>query len=380
MTSLPKDTTPWYQRRAVTGCLGALGVFLALIGSCTVTAELDRRRYYQGETIYQSYQQTNAVFSPDGKRLFGEVYSDLPTAAKTGELRAWDSSSGRLLWRARLPRSGQSYTCLGALAASRKHVALVSDETLEVRNAETGKRLWKASVSPTTHWKSLCFSVSGEWVHVAFGARVLTYRVTDGECIGSVKVINGAEEFTPYPLADGNVLLPDVKRKNSAETITRLVVCSPTTGKVLRRLSANAYRWGVSPDGTQVLIWEGSTLRVVDLRGRERARSRFTQYEHSAARFTFLPGNTGVRIAALHSYYQDKTDTLWHFRTGELVPATSDSHEWVLSPTGARALQIEIQGQEDRILPLGYLCETASGRLYANLEGTTGWRTERERP
>lgn len=364
---------PWYARRPVTRLLGITGCIVTLVASCLRISDQDERDHYRGDLMVAS--ETAVRFSENGQQLFGIVGTSTPKDSHW-ELRAWETSRGLLLWRQRLPADppgtyDYDYDMsqnTPAVATSGKYVAVATDTELALRLAETGWVLWR-SPSPVTSGAGLAFSPSGKLIAVSDTQSVSVFDVASGRKLSTFPVFYNGGQYPLHFLADGSVLVPEIRRDpKSKEQVTLLVARDPLTGATRRRIARDVLKWNVSPKADKVLVTQLRHVLLTTTTGKVTARHRLVGFDsYSGPKATFWADGTSVRISD-----NFQKSYLWNpAREGNAAITAQDVQREVLYfPTTTKAVRVSDIGGLGSHEPLGALVE--SGKRIA-LDGQTGW-------
>lgn len=366
---------PWYTRRPVTRFLGITGCIVTLVASCHRINVLDERNHYRGDQLVAS--ETAMCFSENGRQLFGIVGTSTPKDSHW-ELRAWETSQGRLLWRQGLPSTppgtydydyvmGQDTL---ALVTWGKYIAAVTDKELALRSTETGRVLWRTP-STTTDGFRICFSPSGKLIALSEprAESVRVFDVETGQKRNTFYVFSKAPSYPLHFLADGSVLVPEIRRDpKSKEDVTLLVARDPLTGATRRRIARDVVHWTVSPKADQVLITQQRQVLLTTPTGKVTARHRLVGFDgYSRPEATFWADGVSVRVT---DNYQ--RSYLWNpARVGSRAITARDFSRDVLDfPTTTKTVRVSSTWGPGSHEPLGALVEP---RKTIALEGQTGW-------
>lgn len=372
---------PWYSQRWFTRLLGAIGAVTVLVGTCTQLNEQEERERLRGDGLVT--HDSAAVFSSEGSTLFGLVYNDLP-GKNTTELRAWETKQGRLLWKLRVAsdQEGQYSSPLMTLAANKvtiaankAAVATLAGEALTLREGATGRLLWRISLKTTSVWAALRFSASSKLLFLADGGALTVFEVKTGQRLGRFPIFYNGANFIPYALPEETVLVPELRRvPGRQEVVTLLVAKDPRTGKLVRRIARDAEGWQMSSDSKRLLVEGKEGLRMLTPEGKSIATWSYPKGYLNNRSAAFLPEGRRVLISAYRDGYAEQLEVVWNPEANTSRAANPAERERpTTSPDGKRALVVEWHGGENNHFPLGHLQDLATGKVYAHLEGQTGW-------
>jgi WD40 repeat protein len=184
-----------------------------------------------------------ADFAPDG--------SSVLTASNDGVVTRWNADGTVSLWRQRSPA-----TSVAVHSPKGRYVAAAGYNYVEVRDAQTGQRLW---ISNSASGYSLRFSADEKELRAVDGWLVIrTYSSADGKLLGE----------TPRQQGDvvKIVLSRDAKWVAASHDDGVIRVWDAATAKISRELadqSLKASSLDFSPDSNQLAISDRSTPRVV---------------------------------------------------------------------------------------------------------------------
>ena len=292
--------------KSLTRSLGCLGVIftLASIGQMLSYAS------YPGENV------GGAVFSPDGKTLYG-IGGDNTPNHWGGVLTAWNAQTGQRLWRQELQENLNNIS----LSHDGKTLVLNRYDYLAFHDTATGRRVRQF---PLTHG-SYSFSIpvpftadDKEILVVADGGILEVLDVQSGK-------LRGKLHFSPTETLHGCALSPDGKR---------LVVYQ----------------------GNQLILREWSTNKTL-----AKQTVQETHYFNASNPLRFFPDGKRVLF----------DESVWNPAAKILRPCNPDESR-LTSPEGTRFVTLEQrQGRKNWREPLGTITNLAGKTI--PLEGQTGW-------
>jgi WD40 repeat protein len=296
-------------------CLSGLAMLgLAFLGYRSIT-----------ESPYRGQIVESAVFSRDGKSLFGTGY--LVTPQKTEfYLYAWDAATGQLRWRKPLLPEGVG---------------------------------------------ELTISHSGEWLLTTQYGVLTLYSTTSGTLEKSFRfpepknVLSTRHNSPAQFTADDKEIL--VCNLNNT-----LLALDSTTGKPLRQLRhrPDDQVFALSPDGKRLVLHEHSTLLMLDPKTEAplltQSTAAYSGLKIGVFPIWFFPDGQRVRVA----------DQVWNPATRTLRPLNRGAHnseyeQFITSPDLTRQVTLEYRGARGEHYPLGRITNLKGGTVL--LEGKTGW-------
>ncbi|WP_309710273.1 PQQ-binding-like beta-propeller repeat protein [Armatimonas sp.] len=277
------------------------------------------------ESPFRGQIVESAQFSRDGKILFGTGYLSKPETTEF-YLYAWETDTGHLRWKKPLSPEG-----VGELSVSHdgKHLLTTQYGVLTLYDATTGSLVRKI---PFPEPKN-----------------VLVPRH------------NSAAQF----IADDKEIL--VCNLNDT-----LMALDTATGKQLRTFKHRPQDQGfaLSPDGTQLALFEKETLLLLDPKTEKTLLAQSTKNDTGLRGVIYpvryFPDGKLVRVA----------DQVWNpavrgLRPLNRDPKNSEYDEFITSPDQKQQADLEYQGGKGVHYPLGTI-KTRDGKN-VTLEGKTGW-------
>lgn len=303
-------------RGAALGCLGVLAG-LGGIGFFAYRSLLESP--FRGQIV------ESAQFSHDGKTLFGTGYLSKPQTTEF-YLYAWDTDTGRQRWKKPLSPEG-----VGELSVSHK-----------------GKHLLTTQYGVLTLYDGTT------------GALVRKFPFPEPKNV-FVTRHNSSAQFTAN---DKEILVCNLN--------DTLMALDSTTGDQLHTFKHRPQDQGfaLSPDGTQMALFEDETLLLLDPKTEKTLRAQSTK-KYTGLRgviypVRFFPDGKRVRVA----------DQVWNptargLRPLNHDPKNSEYDEFITSPDQSQQADLEYRGGKGVHYPLGTI-KTREGK-HVTLEGQTGW-------
>ena len=298
--------------QSLTRSLGCLGVIftLASIGQMVSYAS------YPGENV------EGAVFSPDGKTLYG-IGGDYTPNHWGGVLTAWNAETGRRLWRQELQDNLNNNDAL-SLSHDGKTLVLNRYDHLAFHDTATGRQ---ARRLPFTHASYGSYSLLIPVPFTADDKEILV--AMDGGILEVLDAQSGKRHgklhFSRTDLLHGCALSPDGKR---------LVVYQ----------------------GNQLILREWATNKTL-----AKQTVQETHYFNASNPLRFF--SDGKRVLF--------DESVWNPAEKVLRPCNPDETR-LTSPEGTRFVALEQrQGGRNRREPLGTITNLAGNTIL--LEGQTGW-------
>ena len=277
----------------------------------------------------------DAAFSPDGKSV-ATLGGRVGPSTEGWEVVAWDWSSGRPGWRAKLPSDPRS---LSYRRDGRRLAVLCGGGELLILEADAGReiRRWAAhDAEPAHHWVN-----NGEVAFSPDGRSVLTWGMGNDARVWDAD--SGRPRYPALPHRDKCHDLqfsPDGRHMALASYDGSVRVRNLATGTIDSELPVHpdlVYSASFSPDGRLlVTACRDRTIRVWDWR---EGRLVCPPFEHAkdALAATFTPDGRWVLSASV-----DGTARVWDWRTGKPVtpPLTigDEPESLAVTPDGTHAV------------------------------------------
>ena len=289
--------------KSLTRSLGCLGVIftLASIGQMVSYAG------YPGENV------EGAVFSPDGKILYG-IGGDYTPNHWGGVLTAWNTETGQRLWRQELRDNLNNNDAL-SLSKDGKTILLNRHQYLAFFDTGTGRLMRKRALQSNSY----SLVISAQFIH------------------------------------DDREILVNIDDR-------RLSVLDTKTGQFRRCLRYPAsefpHNFAVSLDQKQVVLFLGNQLVLRELATDKTLAKQTVEESYSVAHFHFLPDGKRFQFG----------ENVWTPGRAGLVSNLNTNA--IESPDGTQDVLLEYRGKKNERYPLGTV--RSQGRI-VRLEGQTGW-------
>jgi WD40 repeat protein len=237
-----------------------------------------------------------AVFSPDGRRAL--------TASDDNSVRLWDAEAGRQI--ATFTRAGSG---MAAFSPDGRLVAIPDNNTVVVRDANTGEREDRIFQGHSAAVQSVAFSADGRRIVTASDDR--TARVWDLQTGGQIAALT--EHTAPVRSA---VFSPDGLRVVSTQTPQRSGNVTIVTSN-----DSVALLWDAL-SGRVVLRFEGDMVQLYDATFSPDGKRIVTASGDNTARI--WDAETGKPIAVLSGHSDSVLSAAFNSRGDKIVTASAD--------------------------------------------------------
>ena len=237
-----------------------------------------------------------AVFSPDGRRAL--------TASDDNSVRLWDAEAGRQI--ATFTRAGSG---MAAFSPDGRLVAIPDNNTVVVRDANTGEREDRIFQGHSAAVQSVAFSADGRRIVTASDDR--TARVWDLQTGGQIAALT--EHTAPVRSA---VFSPDGLRVVSTQTPQRSGNVTIVTSN-----DSVALLWDAL-SGRVILRFEGDMVQLYDATFSPNGKRIVTASGDNTARI--WDAATGKPIAVLSGHSDSVLSAAFNSRGDKIVTASAD--------------------------------------------------------
>ena len=237
-----------------------------------------------------------AVFSPDGRRAL--------TASDDNSVRLWDAEAGRQI--ATFTRAGSG---MAAFSPDGRLVAIPDNNTVVVRDANTGEREDRIFQGHSAAVQSVAFSADGRRIVTASDDR--TARVWDLQTGGQIAALT--EHTAPVRSA---VFSPDGLRVVSTQTPQRSGNVTIVTSN-----DSVALLWDAL-SGRVILRFEGDMVQLYDATFSPDGKRIVTASGDNTARI--WDAETGKPIAVLSGHSDSVLSAAFNSRGDKIVTASAD--------------------------------------------------------
>ena len=237
-----------------------------------------------------------AVFSPDGRRAL--------TASDDNSVRLWDAEAGRQI--ATFTRAGSG---MAAFSPDGRLVAIPDNNTVVVRDANTGEREDRIFQGHSAAVQSVAFSADGRRIVTASDDR--TARVWDLQTGGQIAALT--EHTAPVRSA---VFSPDGLRVVSTQTPQRSGNVTIVTSN-----DSVALLWDAL-SGRVILRFEGDMVQLYDATFSPNGKRIVTASGDNTARI--WDAETGKPIAVLSGHSDSVLSAAFNSRGDKIVTASAD--------------------------------------------------------
>ena len=237
-----------------------------------------------------------AVFSPDGRRAL--------TASDDNSVRLWDAEAGRQI--ATFTRAGSG---MAAFSPDGRLVAIPDNNTVVVRDANTGEREDRIFQGHSAAVQSVAFSADGRRIVTASDDR--TARVWDLQTGGQIAALT--EHTAPVRSA---VFSPDGLRVVSTQTPQRSGNVTIVTSN-----DSVALLWDAL-SGRVILRFEGDMVQLYDATFSSDGKRIVTASGDNTARI--WDAETGKPIAVLSGHSDSVLSAAFNSRGDKIVTASAD--------------------------------------------------------